>query len=396
MVLRKAIGWRAAGATFIAFCLLAAAFTATRRHLSTDSEASATRGGDKNAAELYDAYSKYKFGQTDSVIDIGVQPLWIPANMIAEALQRDRILRRDLGELGMEARFHPFLKGSDANYFLWSGDLEAVYAGDMPALVAAAEGEVAVAALAQQGFCSIVARRHLLLGELRGKRIGYAHASNAHYALLRALSDVGLGEEDCHLIPLDVIAMSASLAEGTIDAFAAWEPTVFLAETRYSDQVVIHRSLTSGFLYFDGAFAGEQAEAVRRVVAAHLRAVRWLANDANQVRAAHWTNGAARAVSIQHAQITTDEILRLAESDLLGTPSVPFIPKSALVADGPLFEEYSFLRETGMISSAVKWETIRASFQTPFLDEIMTDPTKYRTHLFDYSGREATDDDSVL
>jgi len=101
--------------------------------------------------------------------------------------------------------------------------------GDMPTLSAAANFGVHVVALAQQGFCSIVAREEMLMKELRAKRIAYAFGSNAHYALLQSLASAGLREEDVRLIPLDVTEMPSALAEGAIDAFSAWEPTPTIA-----------------------------------------------------------------------------------------------------------------------------------------------------------------------
>ena len=191
-------------------------------------------GGPVPAASVPDlsdhpVYRDYHFGKADHVIDFGTQPVWLPTCMISETMRRDVLLKKALAEQGLEIQFHSFLKGADVNYFLARGDLEVGIGGDMPALSAAANSGVHIVALTQQGFCSIVAREDMLMKELRGKRIAYAFGSNAHYALLQSLASAGLRERDVRLIPLDVTEMPDALADGTINAFSAWEPTPTIA-----------------------------------------------------------------------------------------------------------------------------------------------------------------------
>ena len=62
-------------------------------------------------------YSKYKFDNTDRVINIGVQPLYLPTGLITESMKRDHILSENLLTNGLKVRYYPFLKGSDGNYF---------------------------------------------------------------------------------------------------------------------------------------------------------------------------------------------------------------------------------------------------------------------------------------
>lgn len=83
---------------------------------------------------------------------------------------------------GLEIRFFPFFKGADVNFFLGRGDLEGGIGGDMPAITAAANFGVVVSSTAQQGFCSMVARKHMLTDELRGRRTGYSDTMNAEKA----------------------------------------------------------------------------------------------------------------------------------------------------------------------------------------------------------------------
>lgn len=116
----------------------------------------------------------------------------------------------------------------------------------MPALSAAATMDIIIPVLMQQGFISILARQPMLIRKLRGKRIGYAFGSNAHYALLSILSSAGITEDDVQLVSMDTHEMADALSQGTIDAFSAWEPTPAIARARYPDFVTIHQKLTTG------------------------------------------------------------------------------------------------------------------------------------------------------
>ncbi len=89
-------------------------------------------------------YREYEFGQDESVIDLGIQPLWVPAGLISEAMRRDTLLHAALAEQGLRIRFHAFLKGADVNFFLRRGELEVGIGGDMPALTAAADSDLVV------------------------------------------------------------------------------------------------------------------------------------------------------------------------------------------------------------------------------------------------------------
>ena len=331
-------------------------------------------------------YSKYDFGKAENIIDIGVQPLWVPACIITEVMRRDEALREALAEVGLEVRFHPFLKGADVNFFLQRGDLEVGIVGDMPAINAAAEYNVLVAGLIQQGFCSIVARKHMLIRELRGKRIGYGFGSNAHYALLETLLSAGLGESDVHLVSLDVNEMPDALNEGRIDAFSAWEPTPTIALTRFDDQVVIHRSLSLGFLYFSRSFAEWHSEAVRQLVASELRAVYWLTQRReNLTEASRWALEAGGELTGQPRVLSAEQYVVLAERDLLGLSSPPTIPGSALEKGGLLFKEFQFLQELGKVSETAKWDEVRSCFDSTIIDELISDGRKYKLFTYRYS-----------
>lgn len=338
-------------------------------------------------------YRHYDFSQATEIIDIGIQPLWVPTCLISETMRRDDILRRRLSALGFEVRFHSFSKGADVNYFLERGDLEAGIGGDMPALGAAARAKVLVAGLVQEGMCSIVAKKRQFLTELRGKRIAYAFGSNAHYALMDSLATAGIKEHQVEMVMLDVTRMPEALATGVVDAFAAWEPTPTVAATRFPGQTRMHASLCTGFLYFSESFADRSAAAMREIVASQLRAVFWLRDDRIlMLNASVWALRAGESLSGTPSVLTAAVYVKLALDDLIGLTSTPLIPAAILREGGRLEREFQFLKQLGMLPPSAEWKEVRSRFDPSLgrgvsVDGVALEVYKRRYHM--QSGVEA-------
>ncbi len=240
----------------------------------------------------------------------------------------------------------------------------------------------------QQGFCAVVAGKHMPMEDLRGKRIAYAFGSNAHYALLRAISSAGLEEADVHLIPLDVDQMPDALADGSIDAFSAWEPTPTIALKRFQNQVVIHRSLSSGYLYFSRSLTESRPEALRLIVASQLRAMRWLWRDPqNLLDASNWAIEAGRDLSGKTGVLTAEDYGTLAKNDLLGLASMPALPGPDQMPDGRLAAEFDFLKKLGKIPATAQWEDVQSCFDNTISREVISSQARYQLSSYHYRAK---------
>lgn len=339
------------------------------------------RTPDNSAAPDYlnhPIYSAYNFGEADNVVNIGLQPLYLPANWIFEAVRRDTVLARALSDMGLEVRYFQFLKGNDVNHFLINGDLDAGIGGDMPALTIAATHEVIIPTMVQHGFTSIVANRPMLIKELKGKRIGFAYGSNAHFTVMDALASEGLTEDDVDFVAMETTDMPAALQDGRIDAFSSWEPTPAIALAENPEAVVIHRSLSSGYLYFSSSFANDHPEAVRHIVAAQVRAIRWLQLRPEDFSlACSWSCQSAKTLADSFPECPKDKRMALANNDILGTRLPPFIPVYNLSENGPLHREFVFLKSVRKIPQSALWEVVAESFDRDILSEVLANPVEY-------------------
>ena len=367
--------------TFLAACLILVAHTALLKTCKAEDQ-SIVKAQDLSH---HPVYSKYKFNNAENVINLGVQPLYSPTGFITEVMKRDAVLRKDLSALGMEVRFYAFFKGGDVNWFLRKGNIDVGIGGDMPAITAAATMDTVIPALIQQGFTSVVANRSMLIRELRGKKIGYAFGSNAHYALLKALSSGRLSEDQVKLISMDVNEMPEALQSGKVTAFSAWEPTPAITLMKYPENVVIHRYLSSGYIYFTKIFSDKYPEVVRQIVAAEIRALRWMQSSReNLLKASEWALQASERLTMQKVELSVEENASLAEDDILGIASAPIIPQNDLRQNGSLFTEFEFLKALNQIPASANWKKVRGSFDLQIMIDVVTHSKEYKLNEFNY------------
>ncbi|MBT3877426.1 MAG: ABC transporter substrate-binding protein [Candidatus Scalindua sp.] len=330
-------------------------------------------------------YSNYKFNNSEEVVNLGTQPFFSPTGFITEVMKRDTILYNALSVSGLKIRFFPFLKGNDINFFIHKGDIDVGICGDMPTITAAATMDVTVSSIVQQGFCSVVARRSMLMRELRGKKIGYALGSNAHYALLRALASGGLNESLVHMIPMDVNEMPEALLTGEVAAFSAWEPTPAITLMKYPESTIIHRYISSGFMYFTRAFSENQPELIRHILAAEVRALRWMKSDRqNLLLASEWAIQAGEDLTNHKFELSVKQNAFLAENDILGLISAPIIPQNDLRQNGPLHMEFELLKTLDKIPTTSNWEKVHNSFDFQVINDVLANSKEYKLSEFSY------------
>lgn len=336
-------------------------------------------------------YSGYRFSADPNHLDIGIQPLWIPTANIIEFIKRDPLLTRAADELGVTLVFHPFLKGNDVNYFLHRGDIELGVGGDMPAISALAKDDLRVISLIQEGSVAVISRGISEVPALAGKRIGFATGSNAHFYLLNTLKKFRVPLSGVQLVPMEVTRMPEAIKTGRIDAFAAWEPTPTVALRENEGLIALHRGKSYGFLYGRSRVLDDHPEMIKHLLAAQIRALRWLrANGENMDRASGWAVRAAAPLKPEFFPSVT-LVSQLAWQDLPGirTRDFPRIPAKLLDPDGKLARECDLLRQMGLIPEQTAWVDIRPRFETGLLESVISNPDRYGIYDFPAIAEEA-------
>jgi sulfonate transport system substrate-binding protein len=366
------------GALLVGLIVLAAVIMALRGDMKS------SKGSAPSDSSLHQIYQTYRFEKGEKVVHFGIQPLWIFEGNVSELMKRDLILRDKLRELGLTMRFHAFLKGEDINFFIRKGDLQGGLLGDMPTLTIASTMGVVIPALIDRGFNSIVASRFMLVKDLKGMRIAYPPGSFSHHALLEELLSEGLTESQVHLVPMDVNEIPGAFQKDRIDAFAAWEPAVSIALKSRPGAAVIHRSQYSGFVVFTRDFVDNQPEAVREILAAELRAIRWMRSDSQHVRqSSEWAIQAGNVFTGEKVPLSPEQFSKIiAESGDLNL--IPIVVEEDLLENGHLRREFEFLKGVGRIPRASEWRDVDRQFERKIMKEILGHAKKYRLNEFDY------------
>jgi ABC-type nitrate/sulfonate/bicarbonate transport system substrate-binding protein len=348
------------------------------------------------AAPAADYFDSYGLAPASLPLDLGVQPLGYPSGVISAVLARDRILAKALAQAGRPLKLHPFRRGADMLPLLADGRLEAALLGDMPTLLAAAEGRVWIAGLVKQTSTAIVAHGDLQVRDLRGKRIAYVEASSAHLTLLQGLAAAGVAADQVVLVPMGVREMPAALQRGEIDAFAAWEPapTMALAQNEQSGankggkNQIVFRSHSSDYFVVQREFARQSPQAALQLLAGYLRALEWMRrSQLNLERAARWaladTQAFAGVPAAGCSTVTVAQIAAITRREILDVPSAPAILFSP--AAPPLRSEFQFLGKLGKLPPGASWAEVEAAFGYPGLAQVQARAREFALRSFDYA-----------
>ncbi|MDT3720617.1 ABC transporter substrate-binding protein [Pseudomonas oryzihabitans] len=134
-----------------------------------------------------------------------------------------------------------------------AGAVDAGIIGDGPLLFALAAGApvkaIAVDISDPYGTAVIVPRDSPLrsAADLKGKRIATGRGSIGHYIALKALDSVGLTAKDVSFRFLGPVDAKMALANGSVDAWATWEPYTAQAERVDGARVLVNgRGLWAG------------------------------------------------------------------------------------------------------------------------------------------------------
>lgn len=114
--------------------------------------------------------------------------------------------------------------------------------------------------------------------DLKGRNIGTNRGSIGHFVALKALASAGLKPDDANLRFLPPADAKLALVNGSIDAWATWEPYTAMAETSGHARVLVSgRGLWSGLSFLaatDGALATKR-DILRDFLQRVVRAQRW-------------------------------------------------------------------------------------------------------------------------
>jgi sulfonate transport system substrate-binding protein len=153
-------------------------------------------------------------------------------------------LEEPLRQRGIQVQWAEFPTGPAVLEALNAGQLDLGYVGEAPPIFAQAASRemvyVAVDAPSPRSEAILVPRGSPIteLAQLKGKSVALNKGSNVHYFLLRALASAGLAYRDVNVVFLAPADARAAFENGTIDAWAIWDPYLASAEVTLQPSVL--------------------------------------------------------------------------------------------------------------------------------------------------------------
>lgn len=219
---------------------------------------------------------------------------------------------------GLNVEHILFSSGTENNQALISGEIDVNVGSDSKtvAIFGAVPDQALIIATIQRGdrYSTIVRAdsSYQTWHDLKGKTVGTRLGTGAEQVLLRYFDQTDdLSWDDFEWVNMKIEDMTAALAEGSIEAFTAWEPTPAIAESQGIGRVLRSYgdiALVPVSIHTTEKFAEEHREEIVRFLAAHLDKVEMIQNDPDQA-----AQLAVQAASEQGIDVSADAFKRIFE-----------------------------------------------------------------------------------
>jgi NitT/TauT family transport system substrate-binding protein len=217
-------------------------------------------------------------------------------------------LAGELDDLPYKLEFKRFNAGGPVVEALNTGSIDIGIVGDTPVVALAARGgpiKVLAVTRNQLGGTAIVVGKHSGINsvkDLAGKRVAIWKGSWSQQLVFSALEKAGLPTDAPRYSYLMPTEASAALSQGSVDAFASWEPYVSMQEKQGSRILITAEGLMPAavFVVANTRHLEEQRDAIGDFIARLQRARQWSLNH-TEVYANAWAkkNHSDPAIAVQ-------------------------------------------------------------------------------------------------
>ena len=182
------------------------------------------------------------------------------------------------------------------------------------------------------------------IADLKGKRVGFTKGTSAHNVVIATLEKAGLTYEDITPVYLTPPDAGPAFANGSIEAWAVWDPYFAIGEKRQSGRILVNAyevAKTNSFYLANRDFANTRVRETREVIDGLAEAARWAeANRADVAAALAAVTGVPLEIQTVAANRTsfligpvTDEIVTTQQAVADRFHKLGLIPKPIAVRD---------------------------------------------------------------
>ncbi len=223
-----------------------------------------------------------------SVINID----WATYNPVSIVLKEQGLLEQEFAKDKIGVRWVQSLGSNKALEFLNAGSIDFGSTAGAAALIGKINGNPikSIYVYSRPEWTALVTMKDSpihTVGDVKGQRIAVTRGTDPHIFLVRALATAGLSEKDVKLVLLQHPDGRTALERGDVAAWAGLDPMMAVAELESGARLFYRNAAanTWGILNVREAFAAENPELVRRVLATYERARLWSVEHPSELKA---------------------------------------------------------------------------------------------------------------
>jgi sulfonate transport system substrate-binding protein len=184
---------------------------------------------------------------------------------------------------GIAVKWVEFSSGPPMLEAMNVGSVDYGAVGDSPPVFAQAAGAAIVYAAGQpitngQGILVPAHSSIRSIAELKGKRIGFTKGSSAHNVVVQTLEKAGLTYADITPVYLAPPDAGPAFANGSIDAWAIWDPYFAIGETKQAGRILVNASevtKTNSFYIANRDFAKNHGIVLQQIIDVTAQTAKW-------------------------------------------------------------------------------------------------------------------------
>jgi sulfonate transport system substrate-binding protein len=277
-------------------------------------------------------------------IRIGYQKTGVLVIARQQAVLEKRFAGRQIGIKWIE-----FTSGPPLLEAMSTGSVDLGAVGDTPPIFAqAANANIVYVAGSRitngQGILVPANSGIRTIADLKGKRVGFTKGTSAHNVVIATLEKARLSYEDITPVYLTPPDAGPAFANGSIDAWAVWDPYFAIGEKRQNGRILVNAhevAKTNSFYLANRDFANAHVRETREVIDGLADAARWAeANRADVAAALAAVTGVPleiQAVAANRASFligaVTDEMVTTQQAVADRFHKLGLIPKPITVRD---------------------------------------------------------------
>jgi len=212
-------------------------------------------------------------------------------NGVLVIARQQAALEKHFNPLGVDVKWVEFSSGPPMLEAMNVGSIDYGAVGDSPPVFAQAAGAAIVYAAGQpitNGQGILVPQNSAIksIADLRGKRIGFTKGSSAHNITVQTLEKAGLTYADVTPVYLTPPDAGPAFANGSIDAWAIWDPYFAIGETKQNGRILVNASeitKTNSFYIANRDFAKNHGSVLQQIIDVTTSTAKWAEQHRDEV-----------------------------------------------------------------------------------------------------------------